>query len=91
MSNHPSPTPLLCSSPMNVSVLWYKKLENLIIILAGVLLFSFQGSSSPFFKFSSVAFREQSAKNISWGQKPGPHAWVTSRDHSNSALTFTNT
>ena len=52
------------SSPVNVSVLLYNKLplENQPIILAGVGLLLFHGSSSPF--VNSVAFREQSAKNI---------------------------
>ena len=41
------------SSPVNVSVLLYNKLplENLPIILAGVGLLLFHGSSSPFCKF----------------------------------------
>lgn len=38
---------------------------------------------------NSVAFREQSAKNIGWGLEPGPHAWVPSRF--SFALIFTNT
>lgn len=91
MSNLPPHFP--SSAPMNVSVLLYNKLplENLLIILAGVGLFLFHGCSSPFFKLSSVAFREQSARNISWGLEPGPHAWVTSRESSNSVLTFPST
>lgn len=74
MTCHISPLPALfpSSSPTNVCVLLYNKLplESLLIILAGVLLFWFHGCCSLF--LSSVAFREQSAKSISWGS---PGAW----------------
>lgn len=81
MSWLPSPNPSASSLPMNVSVLLYNKLplQNLLIILAGVLLFLFHSCSSPFF-LSSMVFHAAVSKEHQLRQaSAGPHAWVTSR------------
>ena len=61
------------SSPVNVSVLLYNKLplENLPIILAGVGLLLFHGSSSPFCKFRGFQ------RTVSKEHRLRPGAWTS--------------
>lgn len=73
MSDLLSPTLRCLPSPVNVSVLLYNKLplENLPIILAGVELLLFRGSSSPFCKFCGFQ------RTVSKEHRLRPGAWTS--------------